>query len=173
MKFCVCGASLFFLTLLAGCESSEDESLTAWVASVRSMVHDNPVTIPPPLTITPATYDASDRVDPFDASKISMLIDITVEKGIRPDLKRAREPLESYPLDQFRMVGSLSRQGQGVALLEVGKVLHQVRKGDHLGQDLGEVISVRDGVIDIEETVQEANGVWVKRRVQLSIREVK
>ncbi len=173
MKMFLRGASLVLMLLLAGCESSEDESLTDWVASVRRTVHDNPVTIPVPLTITPAVYDASGRVDPFDASKISILLDITSEKGNRPDLKRAREPLESYPLDQFRLVGSLSRQGQGVALLEVGKVLHQVRKGDHLGQDLGVVISVRDGAIDIEETVQEANGIWVKRRVQLSIREAK
>ena len=173
MKIFLRGISLVFMMLLASCNSSDDESLTAWVASVRRTVHENPVTIPPPLVITPAAYNPSGRVDPFDASKISMLLDISADKGIRPDLKRSREPLESFPLDQFRMVGSLSKQGQSVGLLEVGKVVHHIRKGDHLGQDLGEVISVNDGVIDIEETVMEASGVWVKRRVKLSIQEAK
>jgi type IV pilus assembly protein PilP len=60
-----------------------------------------------------------------------------------------------------------------VALVEVGKVLYQLRKGNHLGQDLGEVINIMDGSIEIEETIQEANGTWVKRRVQLSMREAK
>lgn len=165
--------SWLLVALLCGCNPSEEESLVAWVASVRSTVHANPVSIPVQLTITPAIYESFGRADPFDVSKISLLLDIFADKGIRPDLKRAREPLESYPLDQFRMVGSLSRQGQGVALLEVGKVVHQVRRGDHLGQDLGEVISIKDGVIDIEETVMETNGAWVKRRVQLTIRETK
>ena len=165
--------SLLLVMLLASCDSAEDESLVAWVANVRRTVHANPVSIPSPLIITPAVYESFGRTDPFDVSKISLLLDISADKGIRPDLKRAREPLELYPLDQFRMVGSLSRQGQGVALLEVGKVLHQVRRGDHIDQDLGEVISVKDGAIDIEETVMETNGTWVKRRVQLTIQETK
>jgi type IV pilus assembly protein PilP len=71
------------------------------------------------------------------------------------------------------MIGSLGRPGQSVALVEVGKILYQLRKGNHLGQDLGEVINIMDGSIEIEETIQEANGTWVKRRVQLSMREAK
>ena len=165
--------SLLLIALLTGCNPSEDESLVAWVANVLRTVHANPVSIPSPLIITTAVYESIGRTDPFDVSKISLLLDISADKGIRPDLKRAREPLELYPLDQFRRVGSLSRQGQGVALLKVGKILHQVRRGDHIGQDLGEVISVKDGAIDIEGTVMETNSTWVKRRVQLTIRETK
>jgi type IV pilus assembly protein PilP len=71
------------------------------------------------------------------------------------------------------MVGSLGRPGQRVALVEVGKILYQLRKGNHLGQDLGEVITIMDGSIEIKETIQEANGNWIKRRVQLSMREAK
>ena len=52
-------------------------------------------------------------------------------------------------------------------------MLYQIHKGDHIGQDLGEVIAIREGAVDIEETLQEANGVWIKRRVQLSMREAK
>jgi len=166
---------LFFCSLLtlAACEVSNDESLSEWMATVRRTMHTSPLAVPKPLVVTPAVYEATGRVDPFDATKISMLLDISDTAGIRPNLKRSREPLESYPLDQFRMVGSLGRSGQNVALVEVGKILYQLRKGDHLGQDLGEVINIMGDSIEIEETVQEANGNWVKRLVQLSMRETK
>ena len=161
------------LLSLAACDASSDENLSEWMATVRRTAHTSPLTLPAPLTMKTFIYEPPGQVDPFDTSKISMLLDISDHAGVRPDLKRSREPLESYPLDQFRMIGSLGRPGQSVALVEVGKILYQLRKGNHLGQDLGEVINIMDGSIEIEETIQEANGTWVKRRVQLSMREAK
>jgi len=161
------------LLSLAACDASSDENLSEWMATVRRTAHTSPLTLPAPLTMKTFIYEPPGHVDPFDTSKISMLLDISDHAGVRPDLKRSREPLESYPLDQFRMIGSLGRPGQSVALVEVGKILYQLRKGNHLGQDLGEVITIMDGSIEIEETIQEANGTWVKRRVQLSMREAK
>ena len=169
----MCAIVLCFLLSLAACESSSDESLSEWMATVRRTAQASPLSLPAPLAMTPSVYELAGQVDPFDASKISMLLDISDHAGVRPDLKRSREPLESYPLDQFRMVGSLGRPGQSVALVEVGKILYQLRKGNHLGQDLGEVITIMDGSIEIEETVQDANGNWLKRRVQLSMRDAK
>ncbi len=164
---------LCFLISLAACDSSNDENLSEWMATVRRTSHTSPLSLPAPLAMTPSVYEPLGRMDPFDASKISMLLDLSDRAGVHPDLKRSREPLESYPLDQFRMVGSLGRPGHSVALVEVGKILYQLRKGNHLGQDLGEVITIMDGSIEIEETIQEANGNWIKRRVQLSMREAK
>jgi type IV pilus assembly protein PilP len=161
------------LLSLAACDASSDENLSEWMATVRRTAHTSPLTLPAPLTMKTFIYEPPGQVDPFDTSKISMLLDISDHAGVRPDLKRSREPLESYPLDQFRMIGSLGRPGQSVALVEVGKILYQLRKGNHIGQDLGEVIAIMDGSIEIEETIQEANGTWVKRRVQLSMREAK
>ena len=161
------------LLSLAACDASSDENLSEWMATVRRTAHTSPLTLPAPLTMKTFIYEPAGQVDPFDTSKISMLLDISDHAGVRPDLKRSREPLESYPLDQFRMIGSLGRPGQSVALVEVGKILYQLRKGNHIGQDLGEVITIMDGSIEIEETIQEANGTWVKRRVQLSMREAK
>lgn len=161
------------LLSLAACDASSDENLSEWMATVRRTAHTSPLTLPAPLTMKTFIYEPPGHVDPFDTSKISMLLDISDHAGVRPDLKRSREPLESYPLDQFRMIGSLGRPGQSVALVEVGKILYQLRKGNHIGQDLGEVIAIMDGSIEIEETIQEANGTWVKRRVQLSMREAK
>ena len=161
------------LLSLAACDASSEENLSEWMATVRRTAHSSPLTLPAPLTMKTFIYEPPGQVDPFDTSKISMLLDISDHAGVRPDLKRSREPLESYPLDQFRMIGSLGRPGQSVALVEVGKILYQLRKGNHLGQDLGEVITIMDGSIEIEETIQEANGTWVKRRVQLSMREAK
>jgi type IV pilus assembly protein PilP len=173
LKTLIRAIAMCALFSLAACNASGDENLGEWMATVRRTVHTSPLTLPAPLTMKTFVYDPAGQEDPFDASKISMLLDISDHAGVRPDLKRSREPLESYPLDQFRMIGSLGRPGQSIALVEVGKILYQLRKGNHLGQDLGEVINIMDGSIEIEETIQEANGTWVKRRVQLSMREAK
>ena len=107
------------LLSLAACDASSDENLSEWMATVRRTAHTSPLTLPAPLTMKTFIYEPPGQVDPFDTSKISMLLDISDHAGVRPDLKRSREPLESYPLDQFRMIGSLGRPGQSVALVEV------------------------------------------------------
>lgn len=158
---------LFFA--LAGCSHPEDEDLHAWMEKVRREAAPAPSPEPEPLVIRPVTYEPADHADPFSLGKITLLAGASSGGGARPDPHRAREPLESYPLDSLRMVGSLLRRGQAVALIEADKVLYQVRNGQYLGQDQGKVIRISDAAVEIEEVVQEATGNWATRKVQLSI----
>lgn len=86
---------LCFLISLAACDSSNDENLSEWMAAVRRTSHTSPLSLPALLAMTPSVYEPLGRVDPFDASKISMLLDLSDRSGVHPDLKRSREPLES------------------------------------------------------------------------------
>ena len=156
----------------AACSSRDEENLQAWMNKVRRESHPVPLPISRPLVTESVRYEAGDHADPFDVKKISASLS-TSGSGIVPDLQRLREPLESYPLDTLRMVGSLRRAGQAVALIQADKLLYQVRKGDHLGQDQGAVVRIDDNGLELEEIVQEAAGTWSKRRVQLSIQEKK
>ena len=146
----------------------EDDTLHAWMEKVRHEAIPRPATAPSPLVIRPVTYAPADYLDPFDAVKITALPSAT-GSGPQPDPIRTREPLENYPLDSLRMVGSLLRQGQAVALIQADKLIYQVRTGHHLGQDQGKVINISDAAIDIEEIVQESAGTWTTRKVQLAI----
>lgn len=157
------------LAVLAGCQMSEDDELQAWMEKVSSEAVPTPAPEPQPRIIQPIVYDPADHADPFSIGKITALASVLSGNGATPDLQRVREPLESYPLDSLRMVGSLLRRGQAVALIQANKLLYQVRKGHHLGQDQGKVINISDVAVDIEEIVQESSGGWTTRRVQLSM----
>lgn len=154
--------------VLAGCSGPEDDVLQAWMEKVRHETAPVPAPAPDPLVMRPVIYHPADHRDPFDAGKITVLAGVP-GSGPQPDLKRVQEPLESYPLDSLRMVGSLLRRGQAVALVQADKLIYQVRTGHHLGQDQGKVINISDTAIDIEEIVQESAGTWTTRKVQLSI----
>ena len=164
--------AVFWLVLsfaLGGCGSTEDETLQAWMAKVRSEAVPGPVREPGPLVVHPVAYDPENHPDPFDAGKITSLSAASSATGLQPDLQRPPEPLESFPLDSLRMVGSLLRKGQAVALVQADKMIYQVRNGHHLGQDQGKVISISETAIDIEEIVQESAGTWTTRKVQLTM----
>ena len=154
---------------LAACGSQDDDDLRAWMEQVKNEAHAVPAALPRFPAIQPVVYDPSNLTDPFDIRKIDSLKQGQSASELQPDAHRSREPLESYPLDSLRMVGSLRRQGQALAVIAADKTLYQVRKGDHLGQDQGKVVGIGDDVIDIEELVQESAGAWTRRRVQLSI----
>ena len=167
--------SVFFGVLcfvLAGCGGPEDDALHAWMETVRHETAPAPAPAPDPLVIRPIIYHPADYRDPFDAGKITALAGSSAS-GPQPDLKRRQEPLESYPLDSLRMVGSLLKRGQAVALVQADKLIYQVRTGHHLGQDQGKVIHISDTAIDIEEIVQESAGTWTTRKVQLSMQGTK
>lgn len=164
--------AVFWLMLsvaLGGCGATHDEALEAWMAKVRSEAVPAPMHEPAPLVVHPIAYEQANHPDPFDAGKITSFAVVSLGTGAQPDLQRPREPLESYPLDSLRMVGSLLRRGQAVALIQADKMIYQVRNGHHLGQDQGKVISISEAAIDIEEIVQESAGTWTTRKVQLII----
>jgi type IV pilus assembly protein PilP len=163
------GASI---VLLSGCSGAPEDDLRVWMSETRRQSHPVPVDLPPRPAIEEFQYEASGRLDPFDLTKISASLSAEFNAtGLQPDTRRAREPLESFPLDSLRLVGNIRRQGQVVALVEADKVIHQVHLGSHLGPDMGKVIAIGDGAIDIEEMVQDAGNTWAKRRARLVLQE--
>ena len=69
------------------------------------------------------------------------------------------------------LVGGLVRDGKPVALVNVGKLLYQVRTGDHLGQNYGRVLKISETEITLREIVQDAAGEWIERPASLQLQE--
>ena len=90
---------------------------------------------------------------------------------IAPELSRRKESLEAFPLDSMAMVGSLSRNGQPVALVSVDKLLYQVRVGNHLGLNFGRITNLRETELGLREIVQDAAGEWIERVATLQLQE--
>ena len=164
---------IFLPVMLCACQELPEQDVTEWINKnqgiattriTKAIEQENPQGF---------TYQAKDRIDPFDMKKISILFsaDPSAGNNFPSDMHRAREALEQYAIDHLRMVGTLRRPGKIIALVEVEKILHQVRVGSYLGQDMGRVLKITEDAIQIEETTQDANGEWRKRLVELKMKD--
>lgn len=126
----------------------------------------------PPLpkikAFSEVAYDVGSRVDPFAASKIEPE---RKSRGMRPDTDRPREPLEAYPLESLRMVGTLFKQNKVHALIQADRTLHQVRVGTHVGQNFGVITRITETEVALKELVEDANGDWAERTSTLQLQE--
>ncbi len=157
---------------LAACDSPEDD-LRAWMNDVHRRHHPVPVTVVPAKGSPMLRYEPGSRSDPFSAALLAATDTAASGPGLQPDLKRTREPLEAHSLTSLRLIGSLRRSGDVIALIEVDKRVHSVRVGNYVGQDFGRVMAIGERAIEIDELVPDSGGTWTKRRVQLAVQETR
>lgn len=168
---------MMLLGLLAGCGVGSDDELNQWMSEQRSLTRPKITPIAEPKQFRPETYNLFTDVEPFSNQKLtSALKKESPQAGansalIAPELARRKEPLEEFPLDTMALVGSLSRAGKPVALVTVGKMLYQVRTGDHLGQNYGLVTKITEAEVTLREIVQDAVGEWIERTASLQLQE--
>jgi len=162
------------LTSLAACDDGMGE-VRQWMAEQKAQAR---VTIPKlsePKKFIPFTYADQDQIDPFNQTKLTVALAKAqgVPRGaFAPDPNRKHEPLESYPLDSISMVGTINKGGQH-AILQVDKTLYDVKVGNHLGQNDGEIKTINESGMEISERVQDASGEWVERKTTLELQETK
>lgn len=157
---------------LLGCDGHDDD-LRAWIDKAHQRTHPAPVAVTPSQPSPTLRYEPGTRSDPFAAALLNAAAEAAASSGPQPDLRRAREPLEAYPLASLRLIGSLRRHGDAIALIEVEQRVHSVRIGSHVGQDFGKVVAISEQAIDIDELVPDSSGRWVQRRVQLALQEIR
>jgi len=115
-------------------------------------------------------YDAPDLVDPFNSGKIEP------EKkasggGLKPDFERRKEPLEAYPLESLKMVGTLVKGKMTHALVQADKTLHQVKIGNYMGQNFGIIIEISETEIKLKELVPDSLGDYAERTSILQLQD--
>ena len=155
---------------LAGCDAHDD--LRSWMDGVRRRHHPAPAALPPAPAPASVRYEPGTRPDPFTTAMLEAMDD-SVGAGLKPDLRREREPLESFPLSSLRLVGSLRAGRDAIALVEVDQRVHPVRIGAHLGQDFGRVVAIGERTVDIDELVPDSGGRWMQRRNRLVLQETR
>lgn len=153
--------------LMAGCAVHDDvkSELKDLTKSHKSKIDP----LPAPGVYEAHSYDVESLADPFSPAKISM--QNRPSKGNQPDLKRAKEALEAFPLETVRMVGSVSIKGKLHVVLLVDGAMYHVREGNYVGQDYGRVMKVRESELVLKEMIQEPSGDWSERETILSIQD--
>lgn len=161
--------------MLTGCAGDGVEEIQAWMSETKSQTKVINTTIPEPKKFIPFTYEAKNTVDPYSPMKLEVALAKALAKpgnnSLKPDLERRREPLESYPLDTVRMVGTLNKKSMSFALLEVDKVVYQAKVGNYVGQNFGMITDINETEILLKEIVQDAAGDWVERKAKLELQE--
>lgn len=163
--------------LLSGCTSSGQDELREWMQAERSSIKPQVKPIPEPTKFVPQAYAGERLIEPFSNEKLASVLknsDVAPAVNaalITPELNRRKQPLEAFPLDVMSMVGSLSREGQLMALVKVDNLLYQVKPGSYLGQNYGRVMKITETEVVLREIVQDAVGEWTERPAALQLQE--
>ena len=155
--------------LLASCSGEENADLRRWVKDSEKLPHGNIPPLPEMKPYEPYSYNAFDLTDPFKPRKIEP------PKGggaLAPDLNRRREPLEAYPLENLRMVGTLEQKKEVYALVRApDNTLYRVKNGNYLGQNFGRIVGISESAVKIKEIVQDSAGNWEEKDQVLQLSE--
>lgn len=157
---------------LAGCEQDMDD-LIAYAEEVKGRTSKNIEPIPQPKPYEPHTYEPKDRRDPFLPILQSRDAAIAAAGGagsVQPDLTRPKEPLEEFPLDALRMVGTITMQQRVYALIRApDAVVHRVSVGDHLGQNYGKITGISETEVVLMEIIPDGLGGWTRRPASVAL----
>jgi type IV pilus assembly protein PilP len=118
--------------LLAGCGGNDEDELRQWMSDQRADDRRASRRSPSPSSSMPQDYTGDGNMDPFNPQKLTQALRRESSETVANVADRARdgrrkEPLEAYPLDTMKMVGSLNKTGVPTALVRVDKLLYQVR----------------------------------------------
>ncbi|MCU6432205.1 pilus assembly protein PilP [Undibacterium sp. Jales W-56] len=165
----------FFVT---GCSDNGMSEVQEWMAQVKKETRVVISKVSEPKVYVPFTYTGKSDVDPFNPSKLLVVLArlrAESNNGLKPDMERRKEVLESYPLDTLQMVGTIEKPNLRYALIHVSgenKVI-QAKMGNYLGQNFGMITKITDNEIEIKEIVQDAAGEWTERQAKLELQEAK
>ena len=148
---------------LAACGGEQFSDLKQFVKDSDNLPHGRIAPLPEVRPYEPFTYDAYNLVDPFKPRKIEPP-KTAGGGGIQPDLTRRKEPLEAYPLENLRMVGTLQQNKSNFALVKTpDNNLFRVKAGNYMGQNFGLITEISESTIKLKELVQDSSGDWTER----------
>lgn len=161
---------------LQACSPTDPDTLTAWMLSERQAVQPTLQALAEPVPFRPKAYSGAGLVDPFsqarrvDAAPGSDAIAAPAPAWVAAEMKRRKQPLEAFALEQILLVGTLLSEGQQMALLQVDTQLYLVGVGAYLGQNHGRIQRITDQAVVLREAVQIRPNEWSERPAMLALR---
>jgi len=156
--------------LVAGCQQQDMNDLKQFVATAHQGKKPEVPPLPQIKPVETFTYGATNKPDPFNVRNLRPTRVLALPTGTGPDQNRRREPLEEFPLDALKMVGTLFREGERRVIVKTpqGQVL-TAQVGNYLGQNYGQITSISEGEVKVREQVLNTAGVWVQRDASLRV----
>ncbi|MES2683133.1 MAG: pilus assembly protein PilP [Pseudomonadota bacterium] len=154
--------------LLTGCNSSMSD-LEQYVTEVKGRKTNQIEPIPQIKQYEAFAYIGGERRNPFVRAEPQKDPNAP-SNNIRPDANRNPEPLEEFPLDGLRMLGTINKEKSIFALVKApDNVVHRVTLGNHMGQNYGKIISINENTIDLVEIIPDGFGGFMERPANLAL----
>ena len=162
-------------TLIA-CASNPSSDLEEYVQTTKSQQKSSIEPLPEFKPYESFAYQAIDLRDPFTEPTFShaqpSTQTTTSNNGIKPDFDRPTEPLEEFPLDSLRMVGTLEKSENHWALInDTDGTIHRVQPGNHAGQNHGKITRITEYEVELTEIIPDGIGGWTERQASIAISE--
>lgn len=169
-------AILAVVVLLASCGGEEQQELKAWMRDTSKGLKGRVPPLPAVKAYSAFDYAANELPDPFKPSKIEPESGGGPKigghtGGKMPDFNRKKEPLEAFPLESLKMVGTLQQDKTTYALIRADANLYRVAPGNYLGANFGKITGISETEVTIKELVQDAGGDWTERTSSLQLSE--
>jgi len=159
--------------MLLACASESTSDLKLYVAEVKNQQRSSIEPLPEFEPYESFHYQADDLRGPFTEPTFSQPRARAMQasgNGIKPDFERPAEPLEEFPLDALRMVGTLEQRDDTWALIkDTDGTIHRTQPGHYAGQNHGKIFRVTEYEIGLTEIIPDGIGGWVERRASISI----
>jgi type IV pilus assembly protein PilP len=167
-------AAVLTIVSLTACSTAEHSDLQAYVDDVISQQKPNIEPLPEFRPYPIFVYESGDLRDPFKESAFvaDRAAAAFLGSGIKPPEEHTREPLEDYPLDTLRMVGTLEQTTTMWALVKDGEgAIHRVKTGNYLGKNYGKILAITEHQVDILEIVPHGLGAYIERPASIALSE--
>jgi len=164
---CRWGGSVSLVLLLAACSSGDQYAdINTFMEGIKAQPVGSIAPLPEFESYQAFNYSAANRRSPFEPPIIVVPKSEEQKRnvGIKPPQDHVKQYLENYSLSALSMVGTLEQDGNTWALIEDSdQGVHRVQIGDYLGASWGQVESINDTRMSINEIVSDGAGGWLRR----------
>lgn len=159
----VISVSLIIAGSLVGCDSGQSKSdVDSYLARLKGakvvQKSDDTKKATPPRQ---SSYQSAKRRSPFEVREIT-----NTKAGLNAN------PLQAYPLDMLRFVGTVTQNGKTVAFVSApDNRIYQIKVGDMIGDRQGKVVAIESEQMRLIESYNESGLGKKQRQVTLQLKE--
>lgn len=155
--------------VLSACSNNDEQDIKSWIKESTKDMKGKVAALPQAKANEDISYEFGNSTDPFQSKKIDPK-SRSGKGNLQPDLNRRKEPLESFPLESIKMIGTLVKKNITYGLVKADRT-YLVRTGNYMGQNFGVISKISDTEITLKELVEDSNGEWVDRTSSLQLQE--
>ena len=151
---------------LGACVDMNMSDLEQFIAGVKSRKPTQIEPLPEIKTFESFYYQAQELRDPFTqaVAEIAEQLAPSVGGGLQPDSTRRREPLESFSLQELRMVAMMTMEDRiWAAVVAPDGTVHRLQVGNYVGRNHGQVLRITETSVEMTEIVPDGKGGWQER----------